>query len=146
MINLDKIRADMFNEINSNYTYSGDKPDEQNIYANNCLDESIQWIKDNFSEFSPKVSMPVYGDSEPVKAQKRKNIKNIERKMKKDVYNNTPRPKPSGFIATITFGVLVMWVLQAIVGWVVSRILTNMYKNEVKESTQQNPTTPTRII
>lgn len=144
MINLDNIKAEVFNEINSTYTYSGDKPDEKNIYANNCLDESIEWIKNNFSEFSPKVSMPVYGDSNPVKVQKRKNIKNIERKMRKEVYNNTPRPQPSGFIATITLGVVFMWVLQGIVGWVVSRILTRTFKeNNIDNS---RPVSSTRII
>ena len=142
MINIDKIKADVFNEINSNYTYSGDSPDEKNIYANNCLEESIKWIENNVSEFSPRVSMPVYGDAEPVKVQKRKNIRNIERKMKQYVYNNTPRPKPSGFIATITLGVLAMWVAQAIVSFVVSRILANAFKNEVKMPVSQS----TRII
>lgn len=133
MINLDEIQSEVFNELNANYTYSGDKPDSKNIYANNCLDEMINFIKSNFSAFTPKTSIILKTDSKEVKKEKRKNQKNIEQKAKENVYNNTPRPKPSGFLATITLGMLATWVLQAIVGWVVSRCLTKIYSEEAPE-------------
>lgn len=130
MINLDKIKSEVFNELNSNYTYSGDKPDEKNIYANNCLDESINWIKKNFENFTHKSTIILKTDSRAVKREKRKNQKNIERKATENVYNNTPRPKPSGFLATITFGVLATWVLQSIAGWVISRLFSKIFTEE----------------
>lgn len=130
MINLDKIKSEVFNELNSNYTYSGDKPDDNNIYANNCLDESIDWIKKNFENFSSKSTIILKTDSRAVKREKRKNQKNIERKATENVYNNTPRPKPSGFLTTITFGVLATWVLQSIAGWVISRLFSKIFTEE----------------
>lgn len=147
MIDLEKIKADLFNEVNSQYTYSGDNPDEQNIYANNCLDESVNWVEKNF--YNTKDCIPSKYDSKEVRIQKRKKRKEIERKARQDVYNNTPRPKPSGFIATITFGVLAMWVLQATVGWVVSRLLTKIYDiedNQVVEDTSSDCEKENRIV
>lgn len=143
MINLDKIKAELFNEVNLNYTYSGTEPDANNIYANNCLDESIDWVKKNFKHFTSKSTVILKSDSKEVRKQKIKNRKENERKAREDVYNNTPRPKPSGFIATITFGVLAMWVLQATVGWIVSRLFNKIYSedvqvNDIKTDSEEN--------
>lgn len=127
MINIDKLRNDLLSDINGgSCKFTGDENSDERSYSIRCLDNALKWIEDNETILvSGGICNSEYCSNKS-KRQERIDINKYKRECKAYVSNNTEGYQPVGFVG----GLLGVWILQAIVGWIVRRLFDRLFFNK----------------
>lgn len=134
MINLDKLRNDMLSEMNGgSCKFVGEENSDERSYSIRCLDNALKWIEDNENALVSSGICNSEYCSNKSKRQERIDINKRKRECKTYVSNNTEGYQPVGFVGGL-FGI---WILQAIVGWIVRRLFDRLFMKKVEESNEE---------